>query len=61
MPSRTFGKFEVPKFYKLPVLEKPHNNVFSIILFLKTFKRFYVFFLLQGFTTSTDIIAPFQY
>ena len=38
-----FGKFEVSKSYKLPVLEKPHSNVFSIILFLKTFKRSCVF------------------
>ena len=42
MPSRTFGKFEVPKFYKLPVLEKPQQSLFHNLI-LKDFQKILCF------------------
>ena len=47
-----FSKFEVPKLYKLPVLKKPHSNIFPINLRHKDFQQIQCFL---SFAVSHEI------
>ena len=52
MASQMFSKFEVPRFYKLPVLKKPRGNAFPINLRRKDFQEIQCFL---SFAVSHEI------